>query len=164
MPNAAPSLSLREARDADRAEVEALFDAAFGPGRYAKTAERVREGAPEAPELSILAVEGGRLVGAARQHRVTVGEARGTFLGPFAVADQRRGAGIGPALIESAVKATRAAGLDFVLLVGPQKYFGPLGFAPVAPGSIATPGPVDPARLLVRPLREQLTLAGRLAG
>lgn len=134
----------------DAAAFVALFDAAFGPGRHAKTAERVREAAPHAPELSVGAWEGGRLVGAVRQHRVRIGESRGTFLGPFAVARDRRGEGIGPRLIAAAVDLSQAAGVDFVLLVGPQSYFAPLGFGQAEP--LIMPGAVDPTRLLVRVL------------
>ena len=165
MPPPVPaSLSLRAERPDDGAAVEALFDGAFGPGRYAKTAERVREGAAHAPDLSVVALDGDRLAGAARQYKVAVGEARGTFLGPFAVAADQRGRGVGPALIAAGVEAAREAGLDFVLLVGPQAYFGPLGFTPAPAGAVSTPGPVNAARLLVRPLREGVTLAGLLSG
>jgi len=152
----------RPERAEDACAFEALFDAAFGPGRFAKTAERVRERAAHAPQLSIGLWSDGRLVGAARQHRVRLGAARGAFLGPFAVAADRRGEGIGPRVIAAAAAASRAAGLDFVLLVGPQSYFAPLGFEPVARGAVKTPGAVDPARLLVHPLRVGVSLDGEL--
>ncbi len=45
-----------------------------------------------------------------------------------------------------------------MLLVGDMPYYGRFGFAPVPPGQITLPGPVDPARLLALELE-----AGALA-
>ena len=42
----------------------------------------------------------------------------------------------------------RGEGFALVLLVGDMPYYGRFGFAPVPPGQITLPGPVDPARLL----------------
>ncbi len=145
---------LRPPAPSDEAAMDALYLAAFGPGRFAKTSERIREGLPYAPELSVAAFDDDRVVGATRQSRMRVGERVGVFLGPFAVADDRRGERIGPRMIHAAVQAASAAGLDFVLLIGPQAYFAPLGFAPLPRGTVATPGAVDPARLLIRMLAD----------
>lgn len=145
-----------------RAAVDALFDAAFGPGRFAKTAERVRERTPEAPALCVTAFEGGRVVGAARQHLVRIDRRAGTFLGPFAVASDRRGLKIGPRMLAAAGEAARQAELGFVLLVGARSYFEPLGFRPVARGEIDLGGPVDPDRLLIRLLADGPEPAGRV--
>jgi predicted N-acetyltransferase YhbS len=38
---------------------------------------------------------------------------------------------------------------SFVLLVGDEPYYGPLGFAKTTHGAIQFPGPVDPERVLV---------------
>lgn len=156
------AVEVRLERSQDRSAVDALFDGAFGPGRFAKTAERVRERTPEAPDLCVVAVEGDRIVGAARQHGVRVGDSHGAFLGPFAVAADRRGLKIGPRMIEAASAAARGAGLEFLLLVGAESYFAPFGFAPVATGSVELGGPIDPRRLLALPLRTPLVLQGRL--
>ncbi len=164
MPRDAPSDPvLRPEAPGDAAAFEALFDSAFGPGRLAKTAERVRERTAAAPELSVGLWEGERLVGAARQHRLRVGDSEGAFLGPFAVADDRRGLGYGPRLIEAACDRARQDGLHFVLLVGPQAYFAPLRFTPAPANTISLGGPIDPARLLVRQLTDGPSPAGALA-
>lgn len=161
--DASPDPVLRPEAPGDARAFEALFDSAFGPGRLAKTAERVRERTAAAPELSVGLWEGERLVGAARQHRLRLGESEGAFLGPFAVADDRRGLGYGPRLIEAACQRARENGLHFVLLVGPQAYFTPLGFTPAPPGAIRLGGPIDPARLLIRQLTDGPSPAGAAA-
>ncbi|MDP2117919.1 MAG: N-acetyltransferase, partial [Brevundimonas sp.] len=73
----------------DAPAVEALVLAAFGPGRFAKTAERLRERARIA--AGFVTREDGRIVGSVRLWSITVGGEAALFLGPIAVAaDCRR--------------------------------------------------------------------------
>jgi len=137
----------------DAAEVEALVDRAFGPGRFVKAAERLREGRRPLYDLSFVAREDGRLVGMVRLWSIRVGGTPSILLGPFAVDAAHRGQGLGGILIERACRAAAQAGHDAVLLVGDRAYFAALGFEPVPPGRIRVPGPVDPRRVLVRALR-----------
>jgi predicted N-acetyltransferase YhbS len=138
-------------RTADAPRVEALIDQAFGPGRFAKTAERLREGSKFRRELSVCAWEGSRLVGAVRQWDVSVEGRPILFLGPIAVDAGARRRGLGATLMQRAVEAAEGAGEGAILLVGDLPYFGQFGFE-VASG-LVMPGPVDPRRLLWRALR-----------
>ena len=85
-----PGLILQSERPQDGPLVDALIERAFGPGRYAKVSERVREFATFAPELSMCAWNGDRLLGCARMWRVRCGGVPVTFLGPFAVEQGER--------------------------------------------------------------------------
>jgi predicted N-acetyltransferase YhbS len=144
----APALAfVHEAPDHAEA-VEALLNRAFGPGRFAKTSERVREFAAFAPELSFCAFEADRLLGSVRMWRVAVGGQPIVFLGPLAVEEADRKLGLGAMLVERACAAAQAAGETAVLLVGDPPFFSRVGFE-VAPEA-ELPGPVDPRRLLVR--------------
>jgi len=145
-----PSLTSERPRDA--AAVGALIDAAFGPGRFAKTAERLRETNRPLLGISFVAHARGALVGCVRMWPIHIGDRPAVFLGPFAVDEAWRGRGLGAALIARACEAAQAAGHELVLLVGPQPYFGSLGFSMVPPGRVVMPGPVDPRRLLARAL------------
>jgi predicted N-acetyltransferase YhbS len=149
-----------EARE-DAGAVDALIALAFGPGRYAKAAERLREGNTPIPGLSFVVKEGGAVVGCVRLWPVTIGGERAVLLGPFAVHPDWRSRGLGAALIERAVEAAAAAGEDFVLLVGDAPYFGPLGFA-VAQGAVM-PGPVDKRRVLIKALSGKPAPSGSVA-
>ena len=142
-------------RPADTPLVEALALRAFGPGRFAKAAERLREGRDPAFDLSFVAWDGGRLIGCARQWTVKVGDAPAIFFGPIAVEPAWRSNGLGAALTERACEAAAAAGHRLIVLVGDMPFFGPLGFAP-APG-VRMPGPVDPRRVLARALQPGAT-------
>lgn len=134
-------------------EVDALIDAAFGPGRYAKAAERLREGNTPDLTLSMVAIEDGRVVGCSRIWPIHIGARPALLLGPFAVADEWRSKGLGAALIEKCCQASDAAGHDLILLVGDAPYFSKLGFHPVPAGDIRLPGPVDARRVQVRELK-----------
>jgi predicted N-acetyltransferase YhbS len=141
---------LAHERPQDAPAVDALILRAFGPGRFAKAAERLREGREPAYELSFVAWEHGRIVGVVRQWAVKVGETPAVFLGPIAVETTHRSAGLGAALVERACAAATKAGHEVIVLVGDTPFFGPLGFV-VAP-HVAMPGPVDRRRVLARPL------------
>lgn len=139
---------------ADQArDVDALIERAFGPGRYAKASERLREGNRQCMDLSFVAEAAGQVVGAVRLWPVRIGATRGLFLGPIAVEGAWRKHGIGADLIEHAIRAGAAAGAPFVLLVGDLPLFGPHGFEIAPHGRVSLPGPADPRRVLWRALR-----------
>jgi predicted N-acetyltransferase YhbS len=143
-----PQLAAELPQDADA--VERLVLRAFGPGRFAKAAERLREGRAPCLGLCVTAWDRRKLVGSVRQWTVIVGETPAIFLGPIAVEEDYRSHGVGAALIERACAAAAAAGHALIVLVGDTPFFGPLGFAQ-APG-VVMPGPVDQSRVLARAL------------
>lgn len=139
-------------REDDHAAVEAVIDAAFGPGRFVKTAERLREGRQPRLDLSFVAWDGEAVAGCVRQWDIIIDSRPAIFLGPIAVDPAWRRHGLGAALIHQACAAAFDAGADLVLLVGDAPFFEPLGFEPVPAGRLVLPGPVDPRRLLARGL------------
>lgn len=141
---------IRNEEPNDAAEIAALVERAFGPGRYAKAAERLREGNTPQAKLSFVAEADGRLAGSVRLWPIKVGGRAVTFLGPIAVEAAQRGDGLGRQLVERACEAARDAGCEAVLLVGDMAWFAPSGFQ-IAP-RVVMPGPVDPRRVLVKEL------------
>jgi predicted N-acetyltransferase YhbS len=136
------------------AAIERVLDRAFGPGRFAKTSERVRErGARLEPALSRVAVDdAGEVIGVCRIWRVKAG-AELFFLGPLAVDPDAQATGLGLTLTREAVTACRVSGGAGVVLIGAERFFRPLGFTIVPKDRLALPGPVDPQRLLWLELR-----------
>ena len=120
----------------------------FGPGRFAKTAYRVRETTPTDPAMSFVARVGPLLVGANAMTPIVIGESPAWLLGPLIVEPVFRSRGIGEALVQASLEAAKAAGGRLVVLVGDEPYYGRMGFKPTPPGRVVMPGPVDPARLL----------------
>jgi predicted N-acetyltransferase YhbS len=139
---------------AEAAAVAALIERAFGPGRYAKSAERLREGNHFLPELSFVAHEGGSVVGAVRLWPVRIGERPALLLGPIAVDPTARRRGLGAALAQRACEAAAEAGHALVVLVGDLGFFERTGFQRLEPGRIRLPGPADPQRILVKALQD----------
>ncbi len=151
--NAIPAYEIIPDSDDHAAAVEALYDEVFGPGRFAKTAERLREGNSKIPEASLVAVDGEGVTGVVRVWPVTVGgKARAAFLGPIAVAERRRGNGVAFKLMERAIGVCREQGYSAVILVGDQDYYERFGFHQAGAGRFLLPGPVDQRRILIRDL------------
>ncbi len=149
-PSAEQALRYSFEQPQDAEAIEALLDHAFGPGRFTKVSERVREVAEFRPDLSVGAWDGARLVGSVRMWKVHVGAAPVIFLGPLAVEADVRKHGTGGVLVQRACAAADAAGLPVVLLVGDEPYFGRFGFAAAPAREVRLPGPVDQRRVLLR--------------
>jgi predicted N-acetyltransferase YhbS len=138
----------------DAPAIERLHQRTFGPGRLAKTAYRVREGARHQLDFSFTARIGTLLIGSVRLTPIRIGETRALFLGPLTVEPPFRERGIGQALITRALDEAKARGHRRVVLVGDESYYGRNGFKRVPIGGATMPGPLDPQRLLVCELVE----------
>jgi predicted N-acetyltransferase YhbS len=130
-------------------QIELINAEAFGPGRFARAAYKIREGGGHDPRLSFVAMAGAEVIGSVRMTPIAAGAGRGHMLGPLAVRPAFKNAGIGRTLVAMALDAARAGGSPLVMLVGDAPYYGPLGFTRVPVGQVCMPRPVDPARLLV---------------
>ncbi len=140
-------------RDIDNDAIEKLHERTFGPGRFARTAFRIREQATHDRALSFTARVGTMLVGSVRLTPVHIGQTPALLLGPLTVEPPFKSVGIGGRLMETSMEAAREAGHSLVILVGDAPYYGRFGFFAVPPGQVSLPGPVDPGRLLVAELR-----------
>ncbi len=155
MSAATPAVTTRPARNDDMPAIRALSARVFGPGRFVRTAYRIREGTPDVSAFCLVALADDRLIAAIRMTEVQVGAEPGALLlGPLAVDAAFEGQGYARRLIAESVETARAAGRQLVILVGDMPYYGRLGFVAVAPGRIVLPGPADPARILVLELAE----------
>ncbi|SRR5579883_52800 len=141
-------LLLEAETPADFDAIERLNERVFGPGRFARTAYRLRETTPHDLSLSFIARVGSLLVGANRMTPVFIGEAQAFLLGPLTVEPVFRSQGIGEALVTRSLEAAKAAGAKLSILVGDEPYYSRMGFKRAPPGRLQMPGPVDPARLL----------------
>lgn len=142
-------ITIRGERRSDIAAREKLLDAAMGPGRFAKSSERLREGRKPARGLALTAIEGQRLIGTIRLWPVTAGAAGGCLLlGPLAVASDVRSLGVGADLMRRALREAKRRGYRAVLLVGDPAYYERFGFSAESTGLLRMPGPYDRERLL----------------
>lgn len=147
-------LLIRPELPGDAEPIERLHERAFGPGRFARTAFRLREGAPPRPDLSFTALVGTLLVGSVRVTPVSAGVGHALMLGPLTVDPAFENRGIGAALMTRALDGSRVTGHGLVLLIGDEPYYARFGFRRIPPGLLTLPGPADPGRFLANELIE----------
>jgi predicted N-acetyltransferase YhbS len=146
------SITILPETPADAAAIERLHERTFGPGRFSRTAFRIREKLVHRLDLSFTARIGTLLVGSVQLTPIRIGETAALLLGPLTVEPPFRERGIGQALIERALAEARQQGHRLVVLVGNPAYYAKAGFQSAAKDQITMPGPVDPTRLLVAEL------------
>jgi len=155
-------VTIREENIADIVAREALLDAAYGPSRFAKASERLREGRVPADGLSLVAVDRGRIVGTVRLWHVIAGPGRAALLlGPLAVDPAHRNRGIGTALMRRVIARARLAGHRAIVLIGDAAYYGRFGFTAAPTGELWMPGRYDRDRLLALELRSDALVGAR---
>ena len=155
--------TVRPATDSDDVFIEDLQATAFGPGRFSKTAYRIRERFPIDRSLSLVAEVDGTACGSVWMTPISIGGRNGWMLGPLATHPNFRKLGAGKLLAREVTKRALARGDgEFVMLVGDRDYYCPLGWEPTTLGNIQFPGPVDPTRVLL--FAEDKSLAETLSG
>jgi predicted N-acetyltransferase YhbS len=144
---------IRQQRLADIPAIDALHEDAFGPGRFARTAYRIREASTQPPLIALTAWHNGELAGAIHFTAIKIGERRGAILlGPLAIAPAYKNKGCGLKLMKDGLGEAASQGFRLAILVGDLPYYQRVGFGIAPPGRIVLPGPVDPARLLAAEL------------
>jgi predicted N-acetyltransferase YhbS len=145
-------VTVRQERATEVVAREALLDLAYGPVRFTKTSERLREGRLSA--LALVASEGGRVVGTVRLWQVWAGPNRpALLLGPLAVHPDCRKRGIGGTLVRHALREAAKRSQGAVLLVGDAPYYARFGFSSEKTGALWLPGPYERHRLLACELK-----------
>lgn len=148
------SVTILTEKPEDAGAIERLHERTFGPGRYARTAYRIREQLAHRLDLSYTARVGTLLVGSVRLTAVRIGDTPALLLGPLTIEPPFRDRGIGQILMERALKDAKDGGHRLVVLVGDEPYYRKAGFRRVPGGRVKLDGPVDPARILVAELTE----------
>lgn len=125
-------LDVRTERPGDEPAVHALNVAAFPTDAEARLVDALRGNG--ALMLSLVAVLDGVLVGHLACSPVTVDadgrRAHGVGLAPMAVAPAHQRQGIGARLIEEGLRAMRAHGHPFCVVLGHRDYYPRHGFVP----------------------------------
>lgn len=148
-------------RPGDLAQIEALCDQGFGPGRRRRTVYRLRQEVRPVLELSRVCRLGDQVIASLRLWPVVVGNGRapGLLLGPLTVMEDFRGQGLGKRLVATSLEAARRGGHAIALIVGPESYYRHAGFRRSLAAGLSLPGPVDADRFLAAEL-----VAGALSG
>ena len=148
------SVTILTEKPEDAAAIARLHERTFGPGRFVRTSERIRERMVHRLDLSYTARIGTLLVGSVRLTPIRIGNTPALMLGPLTIEPPFRDRGIGKAMMERALGDAKAQGYKLVVLVGDAPYYARVGFKRVPNGAIKMPGPADPARILAAELTE----------
>lgn len=134
---------IRRERPADHDAVRALHEAAFGRDVEARLLDELREDAGFLPHLSLVAVDGNRIVGHVIATRGWL-EPFGTpvlGLGPLGVHPDAQGHGVGTALVHALIAVAEACDERLVALLGAPGYYGRFGFVRSTEVGIESPDP-----------------------
>lgn len=148
-------IDIRDERPSDIAARDALLDTCFGPARFLKSSERLREGRLPAHGLSLTAELSGRVVGTVRLWHVEAGPGRpALLLGPLSVDPMLQGHGLGSTLMWASIGRARALGHGAITLIGDAPYYARFGFSCELTDGLSMPGPFERARFLGLNLRK----------
>jgi predicted N-acetyltransferase YhbS len=146
---ALPQSEIRLQTESDIPSLKRLNDETFGPGRFARTAYRIREQATCDPRLSLCAMLDTRIIGAVQFTPVSIGGTGGALLlGPLIIEKDHSNQGHGLKLMLEGLRRAAALEYKLVILVGDLPYYARAGFHVVPPRRMILPGPVDYTRLL----------------
>lgn len=126
-----------------------INEEAFGPGRFARAAARIREQGPHDYNHSFVCQDGEQIIGSVRITSIWIGETKAYLLGPLAVRPSHKSKGVGGKLIELALSSIAGDDDLPVILVGDYAYYGPKGFHMFDADQVNFPGPVDRTRILI---------------
>ncbi len=142
-------------------EADQLVARVFGPGRYAKSAYRLREQSCEGAGVCFIALkkdEPNKMIGCVRLtpvmlHTAYSREEKFYLLGPIAVDADFQGRGAGSVLMKAAIDFVDdpSVAIREIILVGDEAYYTRFGFKRAASErKIIFPGPADANRILIR--------------
>lgn len=142
------SIELRPERPADRRAVEELTRDAFwnhySPGCDEHYLAHILRDSPDfVPELDVVAVHDGRVVGNIMYTKARIvpdrgGEREVLCFGPLSAAPAFQGQGIGGRLVEHTMALARELGYAAVLILGDPDYYSRFGFVPAEQFGIGT--------------------------
>jgi putative acetyltransferase len=129
---------------------------AFGQDGEARLVNALRDDGDYNPELSLVAVHDGRIIGHILFPPITIisetKETAAVALAPLAVHQDFQCLGIGAALIEEGLKECQRLGYRIVIVVGHPGYYPRFGFVPAGKSGILAPFPCPDEAFMALPL------------
>ena len=138
------NLIIQQETPEDYADIYALTKAAFDGTEHSDGDEQelpglLRERYEFIPELSLVAVLDGRLVGHILFTKITIGGHPALCMGVVSVLPEFQCRGIGGALIEEGHAVARSLGFSVCVLVGHEDYYPRFGYEPIDRHGITFP-------------------------
>jgi putative acetyltransferase len=150
-------MSFADEREDDIPAIREVVTAAFGRTSEAKLIEAIRNSSNFIPELSIVAVEEGNVLGHILFSSIVI-EAQGQTvpalaLAPLAVIPARQHQGIGSQLVQTGLSRCRDLGHSVVVVLGNPHYYQHFGFQTASKFDIRAPFLVPDEAFMVLELK-----------
>lgn len=127
---------------------EAFATAEHSDGTEQDLVTALRKSDAFVPELSLVAVEDGKIVGHILFTKVRVGQQEALALAPLSVLPDYQRRGIGLALIREGHEIARRLGYDYSIVLGHPKYYPKAGYVPASAYGIRAPFDVPDANYM----------------
>jgi putative acetyltransferase len=146
-------LIIRAERVEDRAAISEVNRRAFGGEGEARLVEKIREGANFNPELSLVAIKDGEVVGYVLFSDIIIqgreGDVPALALSPLAVSPEFQNQGIGSELVRRGLRECRRLRHKVAVVLGHPNYYTRFGFFPGIGKGISAPFPVPDQAFMV---------------
>ncbi len=130
---------------------QAFATARVSDGHERELLEQVRAGARYVPELELVAIEDGEVIGYALASATTVANGDTTwdalYLGPICTREGRRDAGLGSQLVRYLLTRAQRLGYGSMFLAGDTAYYPRFGFKPASTWGIRCQYDIPPELL-----------------
>lgn len=140
---------------------EAFLNTEHTDGDEQNLVVRLRKSESFIPELSLVAVEDGKIVGHILFTRAFVNGVEVLALAPLSVLPQYQNRGIGQSLIKQGHIIAKKMGYKYSVVLGHEKYYPKSGYVPASRYGIKAPFKVDDKNFMAVCLNEA---AGKLNG
>ena len=132
-------MRVRPEQPGDGAAIRLVHERAFGRPQEADLVDAVRALDGFEPRLSLVAEDGGRIVGHVLFTELAVDGTTALVLAPLAVDPAHQGRGVGGKLVRDGLDVAKQLGYPAVLVLGDTAYYPRFGFEPAAPHGIGSP-------------------------
>jgi putative acetyltransferase len=133
--------AVRAERPDDFAAIRIVHERAFGGREEAQLVDALRASGVHVPDLCLVALHGGSVVGHVAFSRARLGSSGHPVLAlaPMGVVPRHQGRGAGSALVAEALRRAAATDYPLVVVVGHAAYYPRFGFEPAAPLGVDAP-------------------------
>jgi putative acetyltransferase len=146
-------ITIRPETTEDYAAIHEVNLLAFGQEIESRLVEALRESPDFIPELSLVAIEGGQVVGHILFSPMVIetkdGAVPALTLAPLAVRPEFQNQGIGSQLVRRGIERCRTLGHRIVVVVGHPTYYPRFGFSPARARGLEAPFPVPDEAFMV---------------
>jgi putative acetyltransferase len=128
----------------DRDAIRRVHAAAFAPSEIESAlVDALRDAGDLVPELCLVALRDGGVIGHVAISRATLDGAAVLGLGPIGVLPAEQRSGAGGALMRAVLAAAAGTDWPLIALVGHAEYYPRFGFEPAEPLGVLPPFPVE---------------------